>query len=473
MKRRSFLQWLGTLTASMSGLRAFANVLDSHSNPVLIDVLDNATPPPAFVEGYGTLVADAQKILKLPKGFSYQIISRAGDKMNDGLLSPGRPDGMGAFEGKHGKVILVRNHENSYYELKQSAFNPKNQLFKSHHAAKMYDAGFGKTPCLGGTTTLIYNERTQKLERSYLSLGGTSRNCAGGVAPWGAWLTCEEDFQSPSEKYQKRHGYVFEVKATENIKLQKAVPIKSMGRFNHEAVAIDPRTGIVYLTEDRHEGLFYRFVPREKFNLAKGGTLQALAFTWKKSMDTRNWKNSDVEVGKSYSVYWQTLLNVDSDKDDLRFRGFKQGAARFARGEGIWFGNDEVYIACTNGGRRKAGQIFRYKPSRWEGTKKERDARHRAQLELFVEPNDFDLLRYCDNLTVAPWGDVVFVEDNDHPRIIGITPDGKFYKIAENIGFQSELAGVCFSPSGKTMFVNIQEAGLTLAITGNWAKRKV
>ncbi|MBL4649253.1 MAG: DUF839 domain-containing protein, partial [Aureispira sp.] len=99
---------------------------------------------------------------------------------------------------------------------------------------------------------------------------------------------------------------------------------------------------------------------------------------------------------------------------------------------------------------------------------KEESKGYECRLELYSEPNDTSVLRYCDNLTVAPWGDVIFCEDGIKPRIFGITPKGKFYQIAENIGYRSEFAGVCFSPSGKTLFVNIQVPGLTLAITGDW-----
>lgn len=67
-------------------------------------------------------------------------------------------------------------------------------------------------------------------------------------------------------------------------------------------------------------------------------------------------------------------------------------------------------------------------------------------------------------------GDVVFCEDNERPRAIGITKDGQFYKIAENIRYKSEFAGGVFSPSGRTYFLNIQHAGLTVAIQGPWDK---
>jgi secreted PhoX family phosphatase len=239
-----------------------------------------------------------------------------------------------------------------------------------------------------------------------------------------------------------------------------------MGRFNHEAVCVDPRTGIVYLTEDRHDSLIYRFIPRVKRKLERGGILQALCVRAQKGYDTRNWEGQYLKPGEALETEWITLSNVDVPEDDLRLRGYEQGAARFARGEGMWFGNNEVYFACTNGGREKAGQIFKYIPSQQEGKPLEKS--NPGRLVLFAEPNNTEILRYSDNLTVSPWGDVVFVEDNNTAHMRGITPQGTIYNIARNIGSRSELAGVCFSPSGKTLFVNIQDQGLTYAVTGPW-----
>ncbi|MBT7867120.1 MAG: DUF839 domain-containing protein, partial [Opitutales bacterium] len=156
--------------------------------------------------------------------------------------------------------------------------------------------------------------------------------------------------------------------------------------------------------------------------------------------------------------------------DDLRYTGFKNGAARFARGEGMFYGNGEIYFACTNGGAKKFGQIFRYRPSFNEGTPTEADAP--GKLELFIESYDLELLKACDNLTIAPWGDIVICEDDgESSAIVGITPKGAMYKIG-HLDMDSEVAGACFSPDGTTLFVNIQKnPGQTLAITGPWRNR--
>jgi secreted PhoX family phosphatase len=200
--------------------------------------------------------------------------------------------------------------------------------------------------------------------------------------------------------------------------------------------------------------------------LQNGGTLQALAIKGQKSLDTRNWTEALVKVGSALDVEWISLSDVNSPGDDLRLTGYAQGAALFARGEGMWFGKNEVYFACTNGGIKKSGQVFKYIPSIKEGTRDERMSP--GKLILFAEPNNTEILKYCDNLTVSPWGDIILVEDSPDSYIRGITPEGKIYNIGRNIGSSSELAGACFSPSGKTFFVNIQQQGLTMAITGPW-----
>jgi secreted PhoX family phosphatase len=240
-----------------------------------------------------------------------------------------------------------------------------------------------------------------------------------------------------------------------------------MGRFTHEAVAVHPSSGIAYETEDLTDGLLYRFLPDTPGELAGGGRLQALGVRGQPGLDTRNFEGRTIEPGVSLEVHWIDLDHPESPDNDLRYRGFEAGAARFARGEGIWYGDGEAYFACTNGGQRRKGQIWRYRPSPVEGTPGERDAP--GTLELFIEPNDGTLIENADNLVVAPWGDVIACEDGTgDDYLVGITPRGELYKLAHNLGGDGEFAGACFSPDGSTFFVNMQIDGWTLAITGPW-----
>lgn len=432
-------------------------------------------PPTSSAAGadstFGPLRPDPNRIMDLPTGFRYHIVSRAGDRMDDGLRVPNNHDGMAAFAGDQGRVILVCNHELEIDELELSGYGPDASTVPDFVWPKLYDAGGRKTPGTGGTTTTLYNPATGRTERQHLSLAGTELNCAGGATPWRSWLSCEECFELPgqadSQYRDQPHGYVFEVPA-DATELVEPRPIRAMGKFMHEAAAVHAPSGIVYMTEDRHKSLFYRYIPTVPGDLHAGGRLQALAMRDRKSPVTHNWWRSPIiPFGESMATHWVDLDNVDSDEDDLRERGASRGAAIFARGEGLCTGEDYLAFSCTIGGRARLGQVFTYAPSPHEGTPQE--SAEPGQLTLIAEASEDSLLRNADNLTHAPWGDLLVCEDtSSHCGIIGIGPDGSQYTVADNAYSNSELAGVCFSPDGRTLFVNIQYPGMTLAITGPW-----
>ena len=423
--------------------------------------------------GESKLRADPARILDLPPEFSYRVVSRAGDRMHDGLHVPIAHDGMAAFRGENGRIILVCNHEIDPAWLANSAFGDAYGEVPEDIAEKLYDRGSGKTPAGGGTTTTIYNPATGATEKQFLSLGGTELNCAGGPTPWGSWLSCEECFESPGKRWHsarritrdQRHGYVFEVSAYAD-GLNKAEPIKAMGRFEHEACAVDEGTGIVYMTEDRYHSLFYRYIPNTPGKLLDGGRLQALALVGHSSVMTHNWSAvPQTPLNEPLATRWIELDDVDPVENNLRLRGAALGATTFARGEGLCVAGDRFAFTCTIGGPSRIGQVFTYTPSAYEGTQREDEAP--GQLTLIAEANETSLLRNCDNLTMAPWGDLIVCEDTSHHcGLVGIRPDGSQYPMADNPYSNSELAGVCFSPDGNTMFVNIQYPGMTIAITG-------
>ena len=430
-------------------------------------------PPPSKNEvfGYGPLVRDPNSLIDLPKDFSYRVISRFGNLMDDGYVVPSAGDGMGAFAYGKGKVALVRNHELSRGDGRFGPFTGK-----VPDDMRTYDriAGPNGMPLPGGTTTLIYDLKTGMKEAEWLSLVGTIRNCAGGITPWGSWLSCEENTTKAGDGVGKDHGYVFEVPSAQK-GLADPLPLKAMGRFNHEAACVDPRTGIVYQTEDREDGLLYRFLPNAKGELAKGGRLEALAIDG--VPDSRNFSGAAVKSGQELRVRWIPLDNPEAPDDDLRKRGAKAGATLFARGEGIWWdrgqlpGSGQFFFTCTSGGAIKGGQVFRYVPAVNEGSTGESDAPGR--IELFYESADLAFFNLGDNLTVMPTGHLMVCEDqytditDNHLR--GITPGGKAYAFAKS-RVQTEFAGACFSPDGSTMFVNLMWPTMTLAIKGPWAK---
>ncbi len=458
VNRRHFLKQFGAFSLAFSG---FGQVLGKAAN--LNDLLEQTNG-----QGYGPLLKDPNGILDLPKGFSYTIFSEYGEEMDDGLLVPTAHDGMAVFNGSNGNLIIIRNHElRGEAHLEGGPFGPNLELLSKVDKNLIYDTGQNGVPGQGGTTTIIYDPRQQQVVRQFLSLAGTIINCSGGPTPWKSWISCEETEMQAGEDWKKDHGYNFEVPVTEKPGLTKPVPIKGMGRFSHEAVAIDPRTGIAYQTEDEGNGLIYRFKPKVAGSLHKGGVLQAMVFKSNSSMDTRNWKETNVLKKELYDIEWITLQDTDNPENDLRFRGHEAGAAIFARGEGMWYDNGKVYFTCTTGGKKKLGQLYVYHLSPFEGQSEEGEKP--GKLELFLEPQDSDVMDMLDNLTVAPWGDLIICEDGGGTDyLLGVRPDGAPYKLARNALNSKEFAGSVFSPDGSILFVNIQLPGLTLAITGPW-----
>lgn len=381
--------------------------------------------------GGAALVRDPAGLLEVPEGFRVQVLQRSGDPMSDGFPTPAMPDGMGCFTlAEPNRLALMRNHELSDAG---GAYRP------GAAPPEAYDPA-----AVGGVSRLVLEADTLKVVSSNLVLAGSRRNCAGGASPWG-WLTCEEDVS-------RGHGYVFLCDPAAS-SVQPAVRIPAYGRMYHEAALFDPSSGCAYLTEDRPDSAFYRFVPDrpgERPGPSTTGQLQALRVVGAPSRDM----NVGVTRGTKLKVDWVDLEDADSADDSLRSRAVRGGAASFRRGEGIFLHDGGVYFTATTGGPKDGGQVWRYLPAT-------------SELELVVQSEDRAALDMPDNLCVAPWGDVVLAEDGPWGNSLRVlTPDGRLLELARNIRSSSEFAGVCFSPSGDTLFCNLQGDGITLALRG-------
>jgi secreted PhoX family phosphatase len=381
-----------------------------------------------------TLLRDPKGIVDLPPGFSYRILSRRGERMSDGYRVPGNPDAMGVFSVGDA-LVLMRNHEIMPGDAAGGPYPPGSLPPRAAYDPDAY----------GGVSRLVLDPRTLAVRSTNLALCGTHWNCAGGLSPWG-WLSCEEIFVAG-------HGYVFLCSA-ESATLLPARPITAYGRYRHEAASVDPRTRIAYLTEDREDAAFYRFVPdhpTEPFQ----GRLQALRIVGQPGFDANL-----MTVGQSHLIDWVDIPEPDPAEDTVRYQAQERGALRFARPEGLWLSDSEAYFCVTAGGPIGRGQIFRLRHTGGAG----------MHLTLLVQTTDAEVLDMPDNITVAPDGQLYIAEDGLAGNLIRrITPAGQVVDFARNAVSLSEFAGPCFSPDGSTLFVNLQRDGLTLAIRGPFA----
>ncbi len=449
---------------------------------------------------YGPLIGvpdarDGVVRLELPEGFNYRSFQMAGSSMASSAGTvPGRHDGMAAFPGpRANQYRLVRNHEIN---------NPGTPI----GPGPAYDI-----KAQGGCISVVV-DRHGKVASDVVSLNGTQMNCAGGAMPWGSWVSCEETVNGPdvfddftrnirpntapdgdrtyiqNAQLKQRHGYIFEVPAygTSNL-----APIRSAGRFAHEAAVADPNTGQIYMTEDNFgfPSGFYRYDPPNNpvsdGHIGDGGMLWMLAVS--------GTANADLSVGQtpgtSYSVIWVEITDPDptflmvggiptvTNDEAIRAvgdEGRQAGAATFSRLEGAYYDAGRVYFVSTQGGAQNPpdsapsgfgdgrGQVWAYDIAS-------------STLHLVYESPAAATLDLPDNVVASRSGTLLLCEDGSGDNFLrGLTPDGTIFDFARNADpaqAGQEFAGATFSPDYKTLFVNIQSgSGYSIAIWGPWAR---
>ncbi|MEO3975740.1 alkaline phosphatase PhoX [Streptomyces sp. CAU 1734] len=415
--------------------------------------------------GYGPLLPDPAGLLDLPEGFRYRVLSREGDPLRSGEGPvPGRHDGMEALAGRRGRVHLVRNHENRH---------------SSSPGVPTVDGLTYDPAARGGCTVLELDGRNNVLSER-VGIAGTAVNCAGGRTPWDTWLTCEEnEDKAGTNGYTRDHGFIFEVDGADP-RRTGAVPLTAMGRFQHEAIAVDPATGIVYETEDAFQppyGLFYRFLPRKPLggtgSLRAGGELEAMRVPGVPDLSAID------ETGACFQrVEWVPVPDSQARQTPVRLQDFgPRGITRAQKLEGCYWGGGSVYFVSSfarsdeGSARDHFGQVWKYEP-------------HRRRLTLvivFGPDTDIQLPGESpDNICLTPSGGLMVCEDGDGAQhVYGLTRRGDLYELArnrQNIGSPEsprwgEFAGACFSPDGETMYLNVYRPGTTFAITGPWSHR--
>lgn len=414
-------------------------------------------------QGYGPLVPDPNGLIDLPRGFRYRVLSRVARPLESGgALVPDNFDGMESFPGRGKTTYLVRNHE-----CREDADYPV-QGPSSH----TYDP---QGP--GGTTTLEVHPGGRTVAE-YVSLAGSYVNCAGGHTPWKTWLTCEEVEESPPGSSMS-HGWIFEVDPYDNTRNADPTPLKAMGRFQHEAIAVDPGSGTVYETEDYFDhpfGLFYRFLPNDPLggygSLRAGGTLEAMRVPAVPDL-------SVVQTpGTTFTgIQWVEVPDPQATSTPTREQDYgPAGVTHSQKLEGCYWGDGVVYFVASyarsedGSSASHDGEVWRYDPAA-------------NTLELVIvftyQPED-QVTEGPDNISVSPYGGLMLCEDlGNQNYVIGTTEKGETFPFArnrQNIGTKEEpaygeFAGAIFSADGRTLYLNCYQPGTTFAITGPWQRQ--
>jgi secreted PhoX family phosphatase len=424
-----------------------------------------ATVGPAV--GYGNLVDDPEGRLALPEGFGYTIVTEAGvTELETGEPTPRNHDGTGAFAARSGGTVLVVNHE-----IREDAGT---ELAVPHRDGLVYDPG-----AAGGCTIVVTDAQGRRVDER-IGIAGTSTNCAGGVTPWGTWLTCEEtEDRAGDGALERDHGYVFEVDPFDRSAIIDPHPVKALGRYSHEALAVDPATGDIYLTEDASgpNGLVYRWVPPAGFRGGRGvlrelgdadGVLAAMRCTDSSGEHVDDLSRAE-SAGTTYAVEWVEIVDRDAREQSVRSQFDDGRVTRAHKLEGAWWGSDEggAYVVSSYSGGGSPGshrgQVWFYDPRRSTFT-----------LRLLfggsdgAEDGPDDGADGPDNISISPYGGVILAEDaGAGNHLVAATEDGATFRIARSEG-GSEFTGPVFTRDGRILFANLQIPGTLFAITGPW-----
>ena len=403
MHRRSFLA-LAVRSSQYLIAGAFLGACGKPSPPSTIDMppLEREQPGRSDLAELGPLQAPDGNGIRLPSGFSSRVVAVSGEApvQSASYRWHPAPDGGAVFSTEDGGWVYVSNSEMRHGN--------------------------------GGVGALQF-DGSGRLVNAYPILGSTNRNCSGGATPWQTWLSCEE----------VARGQVWECDPRGRT---PAAARPALGRFWHEAVAVDPESGQLYLTEDRGDGCLYRFTPRSVDSRGRADLSSGLL---------------EVAASRDGIVSWLPVPDPSAARTPTRYQ--VSGSSAFDRGEGMGYFDGTIYFTTTGDDRVWAYQI----------------ATARLYRVYDAATAATPLLRGADNLAVGRSGDLLVAEDGDDMQLVVLTPGGSIRPLLQVSGHgASEITGPAFTSDHQRLYFSSQrgaagrsDAGITYEISGPFAGR--
>lgn len=361
-------------------------------NLLIVNTSKAAMPSLASI---GPLLAADKNGVHLPPGYSSRIVAYSGQNLF-GYSWHAAPDGGATFATDEGGWIYVSNSE-----MKNNA---------------------------GGVGALHFDQNA-KLINAYSILKNTNFNCAGGATPWQTWLSCEEIDR----------GLVWEC---DPFGKKPAQARRALGRFKHEAIAVDTKHKQLYLTEDEPDGCLYRYIPN---------ILNAAGYP---DLEDGFLEVAEVQADRQKTVRWHRLPDPEATKIATR-KQIKQ-SSHFNGGEGIWYHHGIVYFT-TKGDNR----VWAYDTQT-------------NNLDIIYDAARYasPVLSGVDNIIANAAGELLVAEDGGDMQIVILS--GKTIKpLLQLVDHdRSEITGLAFSPDGSRLYFSSQrgktgrhENGVTFEIT--------